>query len=86
MGKRCVIGGCSNTNCDGTSVHKFSKYEALRENGNVLCDTPTRAQERLAGMLCSVFPKSPSITKTLLSGIHQAIGSEKGHNPVYWNP
>ena len=31
MGKRCVIGGCSNTNRDGVSVHKFPKDEALRE-------------------------------------------------------
>ncbi len=46
MGKRCVIGGYSNTNRDGVSVHKFPKGEALRENGTVLCDTP--AEERLA--------------------------------------
>ena len=29
MGKRCVIGGCSNTNRDGVSVHKLPKDEAL---------------------------------------------------------
>ena len=74
MGKRCVIGGCSNTNRDGVSVHKFPKGEALRENGTVLCDTP--AEERLAGsMLCSVIPKRPSITKTLLSGKWDSPGN-----------
>ena len=77
-GKRSVIGGCSNTNRHGASVHKFLKDETLREKWDrfVWHSTPgTRAQERLAGMLCSVFPKSPSITKTLLSGKWDSPGN-----------
>ncbi len=74
MGKRCVIGGCSNTNHDGVSAQEFPKGEALCENGTVLCDTPVK--ENLAGsMLCSIFPKSPSITKTVLSGKWDSQGN-----------
>ncbi len=57
MGKRCVIGGCSNTNRDGVSVHKFPKGEALRENETILCETP--AEERLAGSMLWRYFKKP---------------------------
>ncbi len=55
-----MLGGCSNTNRDGASAYTFSKDEALREKFDrfVRHSSPgTRAQDRLAGMLCSVFPK-----------------------------
>ncbi len=83
MGKKCVIGGCSNANRDGASVHKFSKDEALREKWDrfVRHSSPgTRAEDpgpRKDWLACYVAfsQKSPSITKALLSGKWDSPGN-----------
>ena len=75
MGKRCVIGGCSNTNRDGVNVHKLPKDEALCDKWDpfVRHSSPGKAQS--GNILCSFIAKSPSITKTLLSGKWDSPGN-----------